>query len=102
MGKVYAVSNSSSGVGLSNDRPNKSSKPAGSMPAQPRVTRSKRRAASVELVFSDDPTPNNDHPLASLSHLDRERHRRLKLAEILAQAASRWARQQISNGKEGV
>jgi hypothetical protein len=72
-GKVYAVPDSLSGVGPSGDQPIKSSNSAGFIPTLPRVTKPKRRVASVELVFSDDPIPNSDHPLASLSPLDRHR-----------------------------
>jgi hypothetical protein len=41
----------------------------------------------VRLVVSDEPPPNTDHPLASLSPSERQRQRLLKLAEILAEAA---------------
>lgn len=102
MGKVYAVERKLSEVGPSGHLPNKSTNSAGFIPTLPRVTRSKRRVASVEIVFSDDPIPNSDHPLASLSPLDRHRHRLLKLAEILAQAAARRATRLTSYGKEAV
>lgn len=90
------------GLGSTDSQPNITSPAAGVGPPQIGVAKSKRRAGPVELAFSDDLETNNDHPLAKLCPEDRQRHRRLKLAEILAQAAARWARRQISNGKEGV
>ena len=99
---MYAVLQSISRVGLIEDQPITSSNSAGFITSLPRVTRSKRRVASVELVLSDDPAPNNDHPLASLSPSDRDRHRLLKLAEILAQVAARRAVRPTFNGKEAV
>lgn len=84
------------------DQPTKSSNTAGLTPTLPRVTRSKRGVASVELVFSDDAAPNNDHPLVSLSSSDRQRLRLIKLAEILAQVAVRREKQLTTNGKEAV
>ena len=100
--KVYAVATSLFGVGPTRDRTSKTSGSAGFTSPQTGVTRSKRRVASVELVFSDDLPPNNDHPLANLSPEDRQRHRLLKLAEIIAQAAARRATRQTSNKKETV
>lgn len=75
----------------------------GDLSAQPksRVRRSRRNIQSVELVFSDAPPPNTDHPLAGLSHSERQSQRLLKLAEILAEAATRQAAEKAIKGKEG-
>lgn len=66
-----------------------------------RVRRSRRSIQSVEFVFSDTPPSNTDHPLAGLSHSERQSQRLLKLAEILAGAATRQAEEKATNEKEG-
>lgn len=99
-GKVYAVDHKFSVVGPSRDQSTKSSNSLGFIPTLPRVSKLKRRETSLELVLSDEPSPNCDHPLASLSSADRQRQRLLKLAEILAHAAARRAARLASSGKE--
>jgi hypothetical protein len=56
----------------------------------------------VELVFSNAPIQNDEHPLANLNPAERDQQRIQKLAEILAQAAARRAQRLCSNGKEVV
>jgi len=96
------VATSLFGFGTTNNQPNITSRAAGVGSPQNGVMKSKRRAVSVEVTFSDDLSSNDDHPLINLCPEDRHRHRLLKLAEILAQAARRRAEQQASRMKEAV
>ncbi len=101
-GKVCAVGNSFTGTGSFCDQPDHPSYSAGRSASLNRVTSSTRRKAAVELVFSDDPIQNDDHPLANLNPAERDQQRVQKLAEILAEAAARRAQRLCSNGKEVV
>lgn len=101
-GKVCAVRNSLSGIGPFCDHPDQPSNPAGLSASVNRVSSPTRQKAAVELVFSDAPTQNNDHPLANLNPMERHQQRVQNLAEILAQAAARRAQRLCSNGKEDV
>ncbi len=91
-----------SGRGPFCDQPDHPSDLSGLSASLNRVISSTRRKAAVELVFSDAPTQNNDHPLANLDPVERHQQRVQNLAEILAQAAARRAQRLCANGKETV
>ena len=99
MGKAYAVAKTRSKVGFSDYQPDKNSLSSSLNPSKPRVQRSRRVSTWVEAVLPDA-TPNSDHPLNDLSVLDRQRSRIQKIAEILADAATRQASKQTPNKKE--
>ena len=99
-GKVCAVGKSLSRRGPVCDQPNHPSESAGLSASVNRVSSPTRQKAAVELVFSDAPTQNNDHPLANLNPTERHQQRVQNLAKILAQAAARRAQRLCSSGKE--
>lgn len=69
--------------------------PSGSSP------KNRRLLKPVELVVSEEPVANVDHPLVGLDPLERKRQRLSRLAEILAAAARRIAADQAAKGKKG-
>lgn len=88
--------------GLSSDPSGKLDPTPTSGQPQPRVSRLRRGVPLSELLGSDAPPPNTEHPLAGLSHSERQRHRLLKLAEVLVESAKRKAAAQASKGKDVV
>jgi hypothetical protein len=82
------------------DQSGPSNVPSCSQKPKPRVRTSRRSLLPAEVVMSDDPPSNGDHPLGGLSRSERRCQRLLKLAQIVAETAKRQAIEQTSNEKE--